>query len=197
MAERPSLGLLRALRPTLESWVYGTVDLVVLVLGVVLVGYWTGGLGPALAEANTLVGVGVFAALWALITLAVAGLAPPAGFADATFGDVALRAVAAGGAVGAAFVGLPGLVAVPFVVAAGGSGGATLLVVTIAVGIAAVVGSVVGLLAGLLDATLARTGDAVLAAAGVQPAETRPGDRSDEGETGQGSDDEAATRDPR
>lgn len=188
-------------RPTLETWSVATFDLVLLALVVLLVAFPTGGLGDALGDLNTIVGVALFGYLWVLVVVAVTALTPDGGFADASPGTLAAHAALAGMAVAVGFVlGIVGVAFFPAVVRGSASLGGVLFVGVAGATVAAAVGLVVGVVLGLLDAAVARGADALLDAGGggLDRGETvtaagagGPSDESD------GTGDRATTRDRR
>jgi hypothetical protein len=78
-------------------WAFATFHAALFVLVIVLVAYRGGGLGPALQELNTAVGLGLFVALWAttFVTTGKAlrglGLGAPARIDDLAFTAAAIR----------------------------------------------------------------------------------------------------------
>ncbi|WP_255150030.1 hypothetical protein [Halorarius halobius] len=146
----------------LQRWAFAAFHTALLVAVGVWVAHLTAGLGDPLAGLNTLLGLALYAVLWAVLYLAT-GRA----FAAAPPGDSGLRALLVAGAGYGAATGvalLAGLVVVGAVVAVVTLGGSLtiLLVGLFGTVVGAVVGAVLGVVFALLDAALVRLGARVV-----------------------------------
>lgn len=169
MADRPR-GALLDRTPSLLTVALATFDAVAFVLALVLTGHAAGVLSGLLAGLNTVVGVVVFLYLWALVVLGVEWALAPVSLEESPAGMLALRAVGAGGLVGAAFLLGVVLFAVAPLVFGGGLTLWTLgLIVLIGAAIAITTGAAVGLLLGLVDLALYRLAGRLLPAGATDP----------------------------
>lgn len=150
-----------------------------LVLVIVVLIYFFGDLGETLDDLNTLLGLGLFAYLWAIAWVATSGALRRLGWPDAAgLADTTEASVPWGGFAGAAVVIFPSVVGA-FVLAGYGvltlNGEAllrALIIVPFGIVAGAVafgVGGLIGLTLGVLDYALVRASEAVLDA--VSPSE--------------------------
>lgn len=157
-------------RPSLLVVALATFDTVAFVLLLVLAGHVAGVLSDLLAGLNTVVGVAVFVYLWALVVLGLEWALGSVSLAESTAGTLALRAVGAGGLVGAAF--LLGILLVglaPLVLTGNVTALTLVLFVLFGAAISVAVGAVVGLLFGLLDLGVYRLAGRLLPARATDP----------------------------
>lgn len=145
----------------LVTWSLATFHATVFVLAIVLFAYSRGALGPALSGLNTLVGLGLFVALWATTYFTTAralrGLDLVGSARDS--GGYGRRAFRWGGANGMSFLAVLGIVAIviaaattrPGQVGSGSLFPAVLFIAPIALVVSAAVGGAVGVLFGFID----------------------------------------------
>lgn len=141
----------------LVTWALATFHTVLFVLVVVLFLYSRGALGPALAGLNTLVGLGLFGALWATTYVTTARALRGLDVLDSAEGrEVYLvRAFRWGAANGIAFLAVLAVVIVGAVVLTSPSSPLFFVFVApFALAVAAVVGAVVGTIFGVIDLAL-------------------------------------------
>lgn len=138
--------------PSLLTVSLATFDVTAFVLLAVLAGHASSALSELISGLNTVVGVLVFAYLWALVLVVMRWALGQVSFEDSSLGTLTLHAFGAGGLVGLAF--LLGIVVVgtlPAVLTGNLEVLSFVLIAAIGGGIATVVGGIVGLLFGLVD----------------------------------------------
>jgi hypothetical protein len=144
----------------LAVWALATFHATLFVLVLVIIAYRGGGLGSLLASLNTLVGLGLFVALWCTTVVATARALRGADPLDARldrarFARMALRA---GSGNALAFLAVLGIVLIVGTIAATPEGpahfsvlGTAVFIAPFAVAVAAVLGGIVGVVLAAID----------------------------------------------